>query len=293
MKINRAAMTYESKKILGCLIGAFIYSAGLNLFVVPANLYTSGLLGICQVIRTVLVEYLNLPFQNFDIAGIIYYVINIPIMVLAMVKLGKKFLLKTMIALTASTVFLAVIPITPVVQDRMTACVVGGIIAGGGLGIALRMGCTLGGIDVIGILITRRRKDFSVGKMNLLLNLLLYSVCLFLFNVEVVIYSLVYAAVYAVAVDKVHVQNINVEVKIVTKIPTEVLEQELLTELSRGVTKWTSAGAYTQEESHILYILLSKYEVGRLKSIVRKYDEHAFIVINEGVMVDGNYIKRV
>ena len=283
----------EVKKVLGCLIGALIYSAGINLFVVPANLYTSGLLGICQVIRTFLVDYLNLQFQNFDIAGIIYYVVNIPIMVLAMVKVGKKFLFKTLISLTASTVFLAVIPIVPVVQDRMTACVVGGIVAGGGLGIALRMGCTLGGIDVIGILITRRKKDFSVGKMNLLLNLLLYGVCLFLFNVEVVIYSLVYAAVYAVAVDKVHVQNINVEVKIVTKVCTEELEQALLTELSRGVTKWTSAGVYTQEESHVLYVLISKYEVGRLKAIVRTFDENAFIVLNEGVRVDGHFLKRL
>lgn len=286
-------MIYETKKVLGCLIGAFIYSAGINLFVVPANLYTSGLLGICQVIRTVLVEYLHLPFQNFDIAGIIYYVINIPIMVLAMVKLGKKFLLKTMIALTASTVFLAVIPITPIVQDRMTACVVGGIITGGGLGIALRMGCTLGGIDVVGILITRWKQNFSVGKMNLLLNSFLYAVCLFLFNIEVVIYSLVFAAIYAVAIDKVHVQNINVEAKIITKIDTEILEKAVFEELNRGITKWTSLGAYTQEESHVLYVLLSKYEVGRLKAIIRKYDANAFVVINEGVVVDGNYIKRL
>lgn len=108
-------------------------------------------------------------------------------MVLAIVKVGKKFLLKTLIATTTMTVFLAVIPIVPIVQDRMTACVVGGIITGCGVGIALRMGSTLGGIDVIGIVITRWKQNFSIGKLNLLVNFCLYVVCLFLFDVEVVI----------------------------------------------------------------------------------------------------------
>ena len=293
INMNREKAFYESRKMLLCLIGVFIYSVGINLFVVPANLYSSGLLGICQVIRTVLVEYLHFPFQSFDIAGIIYYLINIPIMMLAIVKVGKKFLLKTLIAATAMTVFLAVIPIVPIVQDRMTACVVGGIITGCGVGIALRMGCTLGGIDVIGIVITRWKQNFSVGKLNLLVNFCLYAVCLFLFDVEVVIYSLIFAAVYAVAIDKVHIQNINVEVKIITKIDTALLEREVFEELNRGLTKWTSLGAYTHETSHVLYVLLSKHEVGRLKSIIHKYDANAFVVINEGVVVDGNYLKRL
>ena len=291
--MEREKVLYESKKILGCLIGVLIYSVGINLFIVPANLYSSGLLGICQVIRTVLVEYLNLPFQSFDIAGIIYYLINIPIMVLAIVKVGKKFLVKTLISCTAMTIFLAVIPITPIVQDRMTACVVGGIITGCGVGIALRMGSTLGGIDVIGIIITRWKQNFSVGKMNLLVNVCLYAVCLFLFDVEVVIYSLIFAAVYSVAIDKIHIQNITVEVKIITKIDTTLLEKEVFEELNRGLTKWTSLGAYTHEESHVLYVLLSKHEVSRLKAIIHKYDANAFVVINEGVVVEGNYLKRL
>lgn len=291
--MEREKLFDESKKIMGCMVGVLIYSIGINLFVVPANLYSSGLLGICQLIRTILVEYLHLPFQNFDIAGIIYYLINIPIMVLAIMKVGKKFLFKTLIATTAMTIFLAVIPIKQVIEDRMAACVVGGILAGGGVGIALRMGSTLGGIDVIGIILTQWKQNFSVGKMNLMVNVCLYAVCLFLFDVEVVVYSLIFAAVYAVAIDKIHIQNINVEVKIITKIDTELLEKEVFEELNRGLTKWTSLGAYTHETSHVLYVLLSKYEVGRLKSIIHKYDDNAFVVINEGVRVDGNYIKRL
>ena len=282
----------ESKKILGAVLGTFVYSAGVNLFVVPANLYTSGVLGICQLIRTLLVDYLHLPFHGFDFSGVIYYMVCIPMLLISMKKVGKRFFLKTIIAITSMTVFLAVIPSVPVVHDRITSCVIGGIVAGGGVGITLRMGCTTGGVDLLGILITQKKKDFSVGKINLIVNGILYGTSLFLFDVEIVIYSLVFAAVYAMSMDKVHIQNI-VEAKIVTKIDTENIEREVFAELGRGLTKWTSQGAYTQEESHVLFVLLSKYEVNQLKMIVRKYDPNAFVVINEGVFVDGNFLKKL
>ncbi len=292
MNMNKK-LIFEGRKIAGCLLGTSIYALGVNLFVVPAGLYTSGLLGICQVIRTVMVDYLHLPFGNFDIAGIIYYLINVPILIFAMTKIGKKFLIKTLATVTSMTIFLAVIPIMPIVEDTMTACVVGGILTGLGVGLTLRMSASLGGIDVIGLLILHRKKDFSVGKINLLVNLFLYGICLLLFNVEIVIYSLIYAAAYSVAMDKVHIQNINVEVNIITKADTHILEREVFEELGRGITKWTSIGAYTNEVSHVLYILLSKYEVEHLKNIVHKHDPNAFIVIKEGVSVDGNYLKKL
>lgn len=196
---------YEGQRMLGSLMGTFIYAVGVNLFVVPASLYTSGLLGICQVVRTLMVDYLKLPFSNFDIASIIYYLINIPLLIFATTRVGKWFLVKTLFAVTSMTVFLAVIPIIPIVEDTMTACVVGGIITGAGTGLTLRMGASLGGIDVVGILISQWKRDFSVGKINLLVNLLLYGTCLFMFNMEIVIYSLIYAVVYSVVIDKIHI----------------------------------------------------------------------------------------
>ena len=278
---------------MGSLLGTLIYAVGINIFVVPANLYTSGLLGVCQLIRTVLIDYLHMPFDQFDIAGMIYYLINIPILIFSMNRMGKSFLLRTLGTVTAMTMFLAVIPIMPVVEDTLTACVVGGLVTGVGVGITLRMGSSLGGIDIIGVLIAQHKKDFSVGRMNLLLNMMLYGTCLFLFHVETVIYSLIYAAVYSVAIDRVHIQNINVEVHVITKADTQMLEKEVFKDIGRGITKWDSTGAYTNEQSHVLYILLSKYEVGRLKAIVHKYDSSAFLVVTEGVKVDGNYLKKL
>lgn len=107
------------------------------------------------------------------------------------------------------------------------------------------------------------------------------------------IYSLIYAAVSAFAVDHEHSQNINVEVRIITKLDDTGLEQEILQKMDRGITRLESTGAYTNEKSNMLYILVSKYEVGQLKNIVLKYDPHAFIVMNEGVTVIGHYKKKL
>jgi len=286
-------LVYEGRRTLGSILGAFLYAVGINLFVVPTGLYTGGVMGISQVIRTMLAQFAGLNFQNIDIAGIIYYIINLPIFIVAFTRLGKKFFAKTLISVTAMTVFLSVLPVACVVEDAMASCVVGGIISGSGVGLILRMGSSSGGMDVVGVLLTKWKRDFSVGKVNLLVNMVLYGTCFFLFDVEIVVYCIIYAAVYSVAMDRMHTQNINVEVNIISKKDTTALEKEVFDELGRGITKWSTLGAYTYDQSHILYIMLSKYEVNRLKAIIHKHDPNAFIVVNEGVSVDGHFLKKL
>ena len=278
--MSRENMVYEGKRTLACIVASLMYAIGVNLFVVPAQLYSGGLMGICQVIRTLLVEYLHMNFHSFDIAGIIYYIINVPIFIIAFTRMGRKFFAKTLVTVTAMTVFLSVVPIVQVVDDTVAACVVGGIVSGAGIGIILRMASSGGGLDV-------------VGKVYLIVNLSLYIICLFLFDIEIVVYSVIFAAVHSLAIDKVHIQNINVEANIITKLNNVDLEKAIMEEIGRGLTKWTTLGAYTYEQSHMLYITLSKYEVSRLKAVVHKYDPNAFIVINEGVTIDGNFLKKL
>lgn len=291
--MKKESMMDEGKKVLLCVVAAALYATGMNFFIVPTGLYSGGVMGISQVIRTLLTRSLGLDFNGFDIAGLIYYIINIPIFILAFARLGRKFFVKTLVTVTSMTVFLSLVPVTKIVEDAMASCMVGGIISGGGIGMALRMGSSSGGMDVVGLLLARWKKDFSVGKVSLMVNLMLYGVCLLLFDKEIVVYSIIYAAVYSVAMDKFHTQNITVEAKIITKMDTAALEKAILDEIYRGVTKWATLGAFTHEQSHLLYVTLSKYEVGRLKTVVRKYDPNAFIVISEGVSVDGNFLKKL
>lgn len=291
--IKKAAVAYEGKRTLISILGAFLYALGINLFMAPSGLYSGGVMGICQVIRTLLAELFHINFGSFDIAGIIYYILNVPLFIVAFTRIGRGFFVKTLLSVSAMTAFMSLIPVRAVLDDVMASCVVGGIISGSGVGIMLRMGSCGGGMDVVGVLLTKWKRDFSVGKVTLIVNMALYGICLALFDVRVVLYSVIYAAVYSVAMDRMHTQNINVEVNVITKADTTALEKEVFNEVGRGITKWSALGAYTYDRSHVLYILLSKYEVNRLKAIIHKHDPNAFIVVNEGVSVDGNYLKKL
>ncbi|MBQ3104326.1 MAG: YitT family protein [Lachnospiraceae bacterium] len=291
----KTEMIRRLRRLLWALAGTSFAALSLNLFIVPSGLYTGGIMGFCQLLRTLLVEYLNFP-AHFDIAGIIYYIINIPIFIIAYKQVGRWFLFKTLICVTWYTIMISVIPIpeTSLLPDDVLAtCIIAGIITGFGTGTTLKMGSSGGGMDIVGIMLIKWKKDFSVGRISLIVNLVLYSVFLLLFDVPTVIYSLIYSSASSFAVDKVHTQNINMEVNIITKKCCPEMENEIFNELGRGITKWTSMGAYTHETSEVLYILASKYEVGHLKEIIRKYDPNAFIVVKEGVRVDGNYLVKL
>jgi uncharacterized membrane-anchored protein YitT (DUF2179 family) len=111
------------------------------------------------------------------------------------------------------------------------------------------------------------------------------------FNVEIAIYSLIYGVIYSIACDRVHIQNINMSVMIFTKklgISRAIIEQT-----GRGVTNWDGAGAYTNETSYILLVVISKYEVSQLKRIVRSIDPNAFMIFTEGCSVAGNFERRL
>ena len=281
------------ERYLLCVIGGALYAVGVNLFIVPFNLYSGGLVGISQLIRTVLADYIHIDFGSKDIAGIIFYALNLPILIYAFPRLDKLFFLKTLVAVTSLTLAMSLIPTTVIVDDCLASTIVGAFISGAGIGLVLRMSSSTGGMDIIGMLISKSHSNIRVGQVNLAVNLVIYAVCLFLFDVQIVVYSVIFAVVHAFAIDKFHAQNINVEVKIITKTNPDDIEYEVFTKMGRGVTELHSIGAYTHEDEHMLYILISKYEVHQLRQIVRKYDKNAFVIVNEGVWVEGHYLKKL
>ena len=115
-------------RLLAAIVGELIAAAALNLFIAPLHLYTSGLMGLCQVLRTLMQQYLGLSFGTTDIAGILYFIVNIPIMVLAYKALGREFTGKTVICIVAYSFFYSIIPVpsTPFIDDYLTACLLSG-----------------------------------------------------------------------------------------------------------------------------------------------------------------------
>ena len=279
-------------KFSKCIIGIFIMSLAVNLFIVPNNLYTGGILGLSQLIRTMLVSVFKINF-NFDISSIIYYLINVPLFLIAYKRISKTFFIRTLFAVTINSLFLMIIPIPsePLIKDLLVNVLIGGFLAGIGIGMALSTGGSTGGTDIIGILLSKRNKKFTVGNIGLIFNIMVYSICGIKYGVEIMIYSILYAIFETIMIDKNHTQNICSEAFIFTKQKPEKLIEFITTELNRGATYWEAVGGYTNTKTYIVYTVLSKYERMRLGRHMKDFDEKAFMVGDDGVEIKGLFDK--
>lgn len=289
------AMHRPRLRMLACILGELIAAFSLNYFIVPLGLYSGGSMGVCQLIRTLLQIWGGLSFGDYDIAGILYFLSNIPILLYARGILGRKFVLKTVVCTMAFSLFYSVIPApsTMVVNDPLTACLLGGILTGVGSGLVLTCGGSGGGLDVIGLCLSKKGSRFTVGRFSMTFNAFLYALCLILFTPETAIYSVIYNFASSMVVDKAHQQNISVQALIFTRAGERELGRVIMDELGRGVTWWEGVGAYTGENVHVLCVCLSKYEIEELFHTVHEMDPHAFITLQEGVRIYGNFQKKL
>ena len=282
-------------RLVAAVVGELIAAAALNLFIVPLHLYTGGILGVCQLIRTLMQTQLGINFGSYDIAGILYFLSNIPILLLAYKTLGKSLVFKTLICTVAYSLFYSIIPIpsAPIVDDYLTACLLGGILAGVGSGIVLTCGGSGGGLDIVGLCLSKRGSSFTVGKFSLTFNAFLYAACLLLFTPEVAIYSVIYNFFTSMVLDRMHQQNISVQALIFTREDESLLGHFIMEKLGRGVTYWNGTGAYTGDNIHVLCVCLSKYEIEELLHAVHSIDPHAVLTVQEGTRVYGNFRRTV
>jgi uncharacterized membrane-anchored protein YitT (DUF2179 family) len=282
-------------RLFAALAGEALIALGVNLFIVPLGLYSGGVLGVCQLFRTLLQTYVGLDFGTFDITGVLYFIVNIPILLYGYKVLGRSLAGKTIICTVAYSLFSSIIPIpnTPIVNDFLTSCLIGGLLTGFGSGIVLTCGCSSGGLDVVGLCLSKKGSSFTVGRFSLTFNFFLYAICLFLFNVEVAIYSVIYNFATVMVMDRMHQQNISVQALIFTRGDGYKLGQEIISKLGRGVTYWNGAGAFAGASIRILCVCLSKYEVEDLVDLVQEKDPNAFFTIQEGVQVYGNFHRKI
>lgn len=270
------------------------YAIGVNWFIVPMGLYTGGLLGLCQVVRTLIVQALGLS-GAVDFSGALYLLANVPILLLAWRALGRDFLVRTVVCIVSSSLFLSILPApaVPLVEETLTSCVVGGILVGFSLGVVLTCGCSTGGLDILGIYLAKQGKGFSVGRFSLSFNAVLYSLCAVLFGLRAAIYSVIYTVFCSLFIDRGHQQNITEQVLIFTKDEDPELPKNIMARIGRGVTYWEGKGAYTGEEVRVLCVCVSKFEEADLYSAVRELDPNAFFITQEGVSIHGNFVRKL
>ena len=287
-------MHNKGLRLVGGLLGSLLMSVAINVFIVPQGLYAGGAYGLCQVIRTLLQTKLGVE-ASFDLAGVLYFFVNIPLFLLAFRTLGRTFCLKAGICTVSNSVFLALIPspAVPIIPDPLTSCMIGGILVGFAAGLVLTCGCSTGGLDILGLYLSKKNNKFTVGRFCISFNVCLYLLCFILFDATTAIYSAIYNVLSNLFLDRLHRQNVSVQLLIFTKSKDPALPKYIMEQLDRGVTYWQAKGAYTGDDVQVLCVCLSKYEIDTLKQVIRDIDPNAFFVMQEGVRVEGNFKRHL
>lgn len=287
-------MHNKGLRLVGGLLGSLLMSVAINVFIVPQGLYAGGAYGLCQVIRTLLQTKLGVE-ASFDLAGVLYFFVNIPLFLLAFRTLGRTFCLKAAACTVSNSVFLALIPspAVPIIPDPLTSCMIGGILVGFAAGLVLTCGCSTGGLDILGLYLSKKNNKFTVGRFCISFNVCLYLLCFILFDATTAIYSAIYNVLSNLFLDRLHRQNVSVQLLIFTKSKDPALPKYIMEQLDRGVTYWQAKGAYTGDDVQVLCVCLSKYEIDTLKQVIRDIDPNAFFVMQEGVRVEGNFKRHL
>ena len=279
---GKTVMSYVKKYFQLC-IGAVIAATGLELFLIPNNVIDGGVVGLAIMSAHIT----NLPF------GILLIVINIPFLYLGYKQIGKSFALSTIIAVCflsfwSDEVFA---PMERVTSDPFLAAIFGGIIDGLGVGLIMRAGGSLDGTEIVA-LIADKRSVFSTGEVLMFINLFILSGAGLLFGWDKAMYSLFAYYVIAKMID-VTIKGLDESygVMIVTNEPEE-LTSALNDRLGRGVTLLYGEGGYTHQQKKVLYCVVTRLEVDKLKEIVHDKDENAFVTINVVHDIVGGRFKK-
>lgn len=270
-----------------CLIifGSLLYAASINLLVIPSGLYIGNLTGIAKII----LELIQRVVPGIgSLIGVILLGLNLPLLLISFKSVNRKFMLKTVISIAVTTIALSLIPVRPLIpelDDLLTICLVGGTLAGFGAGLCLRAGGSSGGTDILGVYISLKHNNFSVGRVGLLISLIVYGYALFANPPLIMVYSVIFTLIYAFMMDRTHYQNVKINVMVITR-SREILPF-ITQEIQRGATYWDGKGAYTDTDFVVINTVVSKYELIRLRRGVLDLDPKAFFIENNAVNVTG------
>ena len=296
-KIHRSLykmFRWHTKDLFMSILGTFIFCFAINIFIVPNSLYNGGVLGISQLIRSILITYFHFSF-SFDIAGIISFLLNIPLFFVAYKYISKTFFRRTIVCMIFQTLFLSVIPVPvqSVIPEVLTSVLIGAILAGFGSGMCLSASGSGGGTDIIGLAVAMRNRDFSVGRISRGVNLCIYMICGILYGLPAMIYSIIYAVVATLILDHTHKQNICSYIMVFTKEKPDKILKFIRKDLDRDATYWDACGGYDGSRTYIIYSAMSKYEMQHLQRSLPLLEPHAFMVKGEGIGILGNFHKNL
>ena len=229
---------------------------------------------------------------NIDISGIIYYMINIPLFIIAYKSIGKVFFFRTLFSVSIQALMLSLLPQELLIDDTLTNVIIGGLLGGLGVGMILSSGASTGGTDILGLALAKKNNHFSVGKLGLFVNLFIYLIAGVRYGLEIMIYSIIYTTIDNLMIDKMHEQNICSTAFIFCKENPKPINDFIKNELNRDFTYWYAKGGYDDSRTYIIYTVLTKYELIKLERNMKKFNIQTFMIKSEGIGIRGQFEKK-
>lgn len=272
-------------RLVMIVFGAACAAVAIELFLIPNKIIDGGIIGISLIL-----DYLtpNIWWLSFSTLVVI---LNIPFMYSGYKQIGKTFMLSSAFGIVALAFIESTLhAIPPFTTEPILATVFGGLILGIGVGLVIRHGGSLDGTEIMGILLTKKL-PFSVGEFVMFVNLFIFAWAAFVFGVEQAMYSVMTYYIAFKTIDTV-IQGLD-ETKAVLIVSDqyEEVSNAILHRLGRGTTKLVAKGGYTDKEKEVIYAVVTRLEVTKLKSIVHEIDENAFVTIMNTQETNGGKFK--
>lgn len=270
------------RRILLIMVGATLSSVGLEIFLVPNNIIDGGVVGI-----SMMSSYLtHIPL------GIFTLLLNIPFFIIGYRQIGKSFVLSTAFAVVCLSIGVSVLhPVQGLTQDVFLAAIFGGMINGAGVGLIIRAGGSLDGTEIVAIILDKKT-SFSIGEIVMFFNVFILCGAGFVYGWDRAMYSLVTYYIAFKVIDIVVEGLDESKAVMIVSDKNQDIKEAVIARLGRGVTILNGEGGFSKVPTNVIYVVVSRLELAKLKAIVLGFDENALITIGSVEVAGKKYKKK-
>ena len=269
------------------ILGVTIAGFGLKGFLVPNHFFDGGVTGLSLLLH---------ELYHFNLAYLIV-VLNLPLIILAFFSVGRNFALKTLGAVILLGMCLLFIPYEIITSDKLLISIFGGVFLGLGVGMTMRAGCALDGLEVLA-LYTLKRTSFTITEIILGFNIVIFGIAAFKFGIETSLYSVLTYFTASRMIDYV-IEGIQAYTGVtIISGESEAIKYKLVNELGRGITVYKGERGFLpgkfeiSKDCDIIFTVVTRLELRKLKNLVYETDSKAFVFANTIKEASGGIIKR-
>lgn len=271
-------------EILGTILGSFVIAIGISLFLLPNQLSSGGIAGI----GTIIYYLLKIPM------GTTIILLNIPLFLISILKIGKSFFVKSLIGTISLSFFIDWLDrFKALTQDRFLACIYGGIIIGVGTAIILKVNSSTGGTDMVTYIAKKYKPNMRTGNIMVIIDIIIVTLNMFFFReIEIGLYSGIAIYLMGKIIDILFEGIDFTKLIFIVSEKSEQIAIKIGKSIERGTTGIYGKGMYTNEERLILMCAVTRRDVSKVTEIAKKIDKNSFIIITNSREVLGKGFKK-